>query len=175
MILFSGPVIRIVTDEQFWGAAVYVPPLAAAYWFFAAQTPLSVGAHLAKRTGMLAAANIAVAVVCIVLSFWLIPRYQVWGAVAVTLASFILLAVSVLLSSSFVRPLRHRWSVALWSAALIGVATIWSTTMHFSLALDLLLRSAVWLVISLGLLLCFVQPSSYRVGWSELVARIADR
>ncbi|MGC8783089.1 MAG: lipopolysaccharide biosynthesis protein [Armatimonadota bacterium] len=92
IILFARPAIHLMSATRFWGAADYVPPLAGAYWFFVAQGPLSVGARLSNRTDALAGANILSALLCLLLSMWLIPLYRAWGAAWVTMASFIALA-----------------------------------------------------------------------------------
>ncbi len=167
VILFAGPLIRIVAAEPFWGAEPYVAPLAAAYWFFAAKLPFSLGSHLAKRTGVLAGASTAAAIVCLLLNFWWIPRYHAWGAAASTLASFAILAAFVLCSSHVVRPVRHRLSAAALGLLAIAAASLWSRITAFSFTLDLLLRGLLWIAIGLGLLFWLFRDSSYRIRWNE--------
>ena len=169
VILFAGPLIRLLADESFWGAERYVPALAAAMWFFVAKTPLSLGAHLAKRTGALALANGAAAIACLMLNAWLIPRFHAWGAVVSTLLSFVLLSAFVLFASNRVRPLQHRWSAAWVGVAALGAAVAWGSVVRFVLPVDLLARSAVWAVIAAGLAYWFLRAYPHRMqhwrGW----------
>jgi O-antigen/teichoic acid export membrane protein len=169
VILFSGPVIRLVAAAPFWDAARYVPPLAVAYWLFTAQAPLSLGARLAKRTDVFALANVVAASMCLALSAWLIPRYQTAGAVGVTLASFAILAGCVAYGSHLVRPLAHRWSVAFVSlTALVVVAAVSRVTL-FTPAIDVVFRTILWLGISVCLVgwvvpVPFLVPALRRLG-----------
>lgn len=159
VILFAEPGIKIVAAQPFWGAARYVPPLALAYWLFTTQAPFSLGSRLAKRTDVFALANTVAALICLGLSLWLIPRYQAWGAVATTLASFALLAGFVLYSSHMVRPLRHKWSVAAVSLTGLVVAAALNSAMHSTFTIDLLLRGVLWLAITIGLFWWLPLPS----------------
>lgn len=107
--LLSVPIIRLMSAPPFWAAARYIPMLAFAYWLFVAQAPLSIGTRLARRTEYLAAANGLAALLCLILSFILIPRFGVWGATWMTALSFAFLVSAVFFVSQRVFPINHDW------------------------------------------------------------------
>jgi O-antigen/teichoic acid export membrane protein len=177
VILFTDPVLRVVAAEPYWVAARYVPPLVVAYWFFGVQTPLSLGAHLAKRTDALAVVNIVSAVACLGLNSVLIPRYRAWGATAATLVSFALLAVLTLYASHLFRPIPQRWGVIFGSLGCVAVAaaaTLKPTAVMPSPA-EIALRGVLWLVTTAGLCSWLIAPYARKMRWNEWVARIASR
>ncbi|GIV19465.1 MAG: hypothetical protein KatS3mg023_1216 [Armatimonadota bacterium] len=134
IILFARPTIHLMSAPRFWGAADYVPPLAIAYWFFVAQGPLSVGARLSNRTDALAGANMLSALLCLLLSGWLIPLYGAWGAAGVTLVS-----LSALAATSYMMSRRYR-NIGL-SPVVVSASLV---LMLLSAILDVLLRPVGW-------------------------------
>jgi len=175
VILFADPVLRLVAAQPYWVAARYVPPLVLAYWFFDVQTPLSLGAHLAKRTDALAVASTVSAASCLGLSVLLIPRYKAWGAAAVTLASFALLAISTLIGSRLFRPLPQRWGVILGSLACVLVATAaaGSRVAYMPSVGELAMRVGLWVAIILALSSWLIARWFRNSGTRGWVARIA--
>lgn len=89
IILFAKPVIDVMATVQYRTAHLLVPPIAVAYWFFClVNGPLSVGLKIRNRTDIFAFINVISAVFCLALSYFIIPKYGVWGAAFVTLMSF---------------------------------------------------------------------------------------
>lgn len=128
VILFSKPVIEIMASAEFAGASRYVPPLTLAYWLFSTVAPISVGLQLAERTGVIAVANSVAAVVCLGLSFWIIPSHGVPGAILVTVTSFAVLATTIGISSTLAHPLPHRYGMIFVCVAVVGLSMIWEYT-----------------------------------------------
>ncbi len=141
--LFADPIIRLIAVPSFWKAAQYVPVLSLAYWFFTATTPLSISARLTKRTDLFAVVNALAAGACLLFNFWLIPRYQVWGAIAATLASFILLVALVLYACQRIAPFKHNWYLITLSILGLGITAWWSNWIHALEPFDLLFRGMV--------------------------------
>ena len=142
--LLSAPAIRLMSAPGFWKAADYVPVLALAYWFFMAQGPLGTGARLARRTDLLAAANGLAAAVCLLLSWWLIPLYGVWGAVVMTALSMLTLMGGCYYVSQKVFTVHYDLPTMTFAVTLVGVPALYNLLMRhtgvFEGIIDLLLR-----------------------------------
>ena len=175
VILFSAPTIQLLAAEDFWAASRYVPPLTAAYWLFSTVAPLSVGLHLAERTGILAAANAFAAVVCLGLSFWIIPTHGVWGAIGVTIASFGLLSLAVAAGARMAHPIPHRLGMTALCVAVVGASMIWEYVGAEGFWVDLGVRILVWLGLLAVLALGFLRGSSPPQTVAGVIAQIRNR
>jgi len=138
--LLSAPAIRLMSAPRFWKAADYVPVLALAYWFFMAQGPISTGAKLARRTDLLAAANGVAAAVCLLLSWWLIPLYGVWGAVVMTAISMLTLVVACYLVSQKVFAVQYDLLTVAFAVMLASVPVVYQLMAWHNGIIDLILR-----------------------------------
>ncbi len=147
----SPPVIRLLSAPPFWEAADYVPWIAVAYWFFVAQNPLSTGARLARRTDLLAGANVATAVMCLALSFVLIPRYGAWGAVMVTVISMAVLAILSVVVSQHCRHIEYDGTSIALCFLLLGLSLLPSYVRVSNSVVDAFFRGSYVAVVGAGI------------------------
>ena len=108
--IFGGDVIRLMANEEFYGAAVYVPVLAAAYVFQAWGSFLNLGIYLKEQTSWFALANWAAAIVALAGYIWLIPTWYVWGATVTTLLSLMTRAALAHLFSQRLWRVEYQWA-----------------------------------------------------------------
>ena len=107
--LFGSDVIRLMANDDFHAAGVYVPVLALAYVFQAWGSFLNLGIYLTERTGYFALANWAAAVVAIAGYVLLIPEWTVWGATVTTLLSLMTRAVLAHVFSQRLWRVEYQW------------------------------------------------------------------
>lgn len=173
VILLASPAIRMVASPNFWEASQYVSPIAIAYWFFISSSSLRVGALIANRTSAFAVANVASAVVCLVLNAWLISRYSVWGAAYATAISFAVFSLLVWYVAHRAYPLPHDCRSIVLSLVAVLVASWVDRYLHLALWADFLTRLSIWIGISVVLALFFVYNHkvhlpvlfAWRKGW----------
>ncbi|MCL6474539.1 MAG: oligosaccharide flippase family protein [Firmicutes bacterium] len=163
VILMSSPVIRMVAAPSFWDASRFVAPIAVAYWFFISSSSLRVGALMANQTPKFAIANIASAVVCLLLNAVLIPRYSAWGAAFATVFSFAVFAFFVWAVAQRVNPLPHDYGAIVLSLVAMLAACWVDKHLRFALWMDLLARVGIWVGISSALALLFVRNHKVRL------------
>jgi O-antigen/teichoic acid export membrane protein len=123
--LFGGDVIRLMADQEFHAASVYVPVLAAAYVFQAWGSFLNLGIYLKERTGYFALANWTAAIVALAGYIWLIPIWYAWGAAVTTLLSLMTRAATAHVFSQRLWRVEYQWAPVvrlLTLAVAIGVA-----------------------------------------------------
>ncbi len=117
--LFTGPVLQWMVPSTFWGAAQYVPWIAAAYVI------RTVGAHfrcvflLEGQTSKEVQVTAVGTLTCLAGYSILIPRYRVWGAVASTVAGFAAMFAVGLWQAQKVR----RYAYEYGRLAAVGVTT----------------------------------------------------
>jgi O-antigen/teichoic acid export membrane protein len=140
--LIAAPAIRLMSAPAFWEAGKYVALLSLAYWFFMAQGLLSTGARLARRTGLLAAANGLAAAVCLLLSWWLIPHYGVWGAVVMTVLSMLTLVGACYVISQKAFAVEYDKASLGLAFALACVPGVYNLMVNHTGILDMTLRIA---------------------------------
>jgi len=148
--LMSLPAVRLMSAPSFWEAADYVPALAFGYWLFVAQAPLSVGIRLARRTEYLTMTNGFSAATCLALSFLLIPRYGVWGAVWTTVISFAVLATVIFAVAQSVYPIRHDWAAVAIAVLIAAVPMMSNMVTLEAFWSDLIMRVSL-IVFCIGL------------------------
>jgi len=174
--LLSAPVIRVMSVPSFWKAGDYVPLLALAYWFFIAQGPLSTGARLAQRTDLLAAANGLAAAVCLLLSWWLIPRYGVWGAVVMTVLSMLTLVAGCYAVSQKVFAVQYDTTSLGLAFALACMPSVYNLLVHDTGIVDLILRALMCVGIAAAAIYWLHARRIARLPswtqWRRLMARV---
>lgn len=175
VILFSKPVIDVMASAEFGAASRYVPPLTFAYWLFSTVAPVSVGLQLAERTGVVAFANGIAAVVCLGLSFWIIPLYGVWGAIGVTVASFGVLATTIGVSAHIAHPLPHRLGTMAICLVAVVLSMVWEYTGAAPFWTDLAIRLVIYAALVALLGIGFLRTSRPPMAVGELVRRIRSR
>ncbi len=87
--LFGTPLIA----PAYWAGLPIVPGILLAYALQAWFVHFTLGVYIAKRAGALAWINGVGAVVTVVFSLWLVPRYGLWGAVWAAVACYAVMAV----------------------------------------------------------------------------------
>ncbi len=86
--LFAGPIVRILSTKDFWGAAQFVPWLVAAYAFSALEYQMQSALLVAAKTRMIMISTLSGVGVCVLAYALAIPRFGVWGAVTATCLAF---------------------------------------------------------------------------------------
>lgn len=148
IILGASPAIRLVAAPSFWQSANLVPLLAISYWFFISSSAFRIGSLVANRTASFAGANLISAMICLLLNAYLIAHYSVWGAVYATLGSFVVFSIAVWFSAHKVKPLSHDGVAVGLSLGVMLVAAWFNSHLQFILWLDVLVRFALWLILS---------------------------
>ncbi len=95
--LFAADLIGAIAPGEYARAAEILPLIVLCYVIYALEDHVSTGLWLHKRTGMISAATVLSGGVNLALNFTLIPRFGMYGAVAATLASFIIRIVVLFL------------------------------------------------------------------------------
>lgn len=93
--LFSRDVIRIMADPSYWEAFKIIPIIVAAYLFQGCTDFFNFGIYHSGKTKHIAYGTIFSALIIITLSFFLIPRYGIYGAAWATLICFFIRLVYV--------------------------------------------------------------------------------
>ncbi|MCG7987551.1 MAG: oligosaccharide flippase family protein [Candidatus Thiodiazotropha weberae] len=88
-------VIKVISSNDYWDAAQYAPAIALCYVIYGLDQHLSFGIHVAKKTKYLSYINTVVAVLNIILNWYLITAYGIWGAVIATFLSFVIRNVAL--------------------------------------------------------------------------------
>jgi len=87
--VLARDLVRIMSEQSYWGAAAVVPVVALANGIFALHYHLNFGLMLAKKSKTIAAINMSNAVLVLGLNWFLIPRLGMMGAAWATLAGFV--------------------------------------------------------------------------------------
>ena len=87
--VLARDLLRIMSDQAYWGAAAVVPVVALANSIFALHYHLNFGLMLAKKSKVIAAINLLNAVLALGLNWLLIGRFGVMGAAWATLLGFV--------------------------------------------------------------------------------------
>ena len=147
LVLFIGPVVRIIDQPEYFPVVEWVPWLAGAYLIACLFVYFGNGMLLANRTDLLtipAAAQLAAMTATAVL---LIPVFQLAGVVVTRYAGAIMLFASSLYLSRRVFRIEHRWAVLLaLAASLIVFAVLGSFVAASDTRLEIIARAAVWAI-----------------------------
>ncbi len=145
LVLFIGPVVRIIGQPAYVPVVEWVPWLAGAHLIACFAAYFGNGILLGNRTDLLtipAAAQLTATALC---GFLLIPPLQLAGVVATRYAGAIALSALNLYLSRRVFPIAHRWLVlGGLAASLVGFSVAGAWVMSSSLALEIAGRAAVW-------------------------------
>ena len=147
LVLFIGPVVRIIGQPEYFPVVEWVPWLAGAYLIACLFVYFGNGMLLANRTDLLTIPAAAQLAAMTVTAFLLIPPFQLAGVVATRYAGAIVLFGSSLYLSRRVFRIDHRWDVLLALAGtLIVFAVAGSLITASNSALEIIARAAVWAV-----------------------------
>jgi len=155
LVLFIGPVVRIINKPEFFPVVEWVPWLAGAYLIACLFVYFGNGMLLGNRTDLLtipAGAQLAVMTVTAIL---LIPPFQLAGVVVTRYLGAIVLFGSSLYLSRRVFRIEHRWAEFFALAvALIVFAAAGSLVTASDARLEIVARAAIWatfLVVALSI------------------------
>jgi O-antigen/teichoic acid export membrane protein len=147
LVLFIGPVVRIIGQPEYFPVVEWVPWLAGAYLIACLYVYFGNGMLLANRTDLLTIPAAAQLAAMTVTGFLLIPQFQLAGVVATRYAGAIVLLGSSLYLSRRVFRIEHRWAVLLALAgALIAFAASGSFVTASDVALEIIARAVVWAI-----------------------------
>jgi O-antigen/teichoic acid export membrane protein len=145
LVLFIGPVVRIIGQPAYFPVVEWVPWLAGAYLIACLFVYFGNGMLLANRTDLLTIPAAAQLAAMTITAFLLVPPFQLAGVVATRYAGAIVLFGSSLYLSRRVFRIEHRWDVLLALAgALIVFAVSGSFVATSDPVLDIVARAAVW-------------------------------
>jgi len=83
-------IIRLMSDKTYWDAYLVVPVIVLSYIVASFQMHFNIGILMQKKTKYIMYVNIITAAVNLVLNYFWIKSYGMWGAAYATLASFAL-------------------------------------------------------------------------------------
>jgi O-antigen/teichoic acid export membrane protein len=147
LVLFIGPVVRIIDQPEYFPVIEWVPWLAGAYLIACLWVYFGNGILLANRTHLLTIPAAAQLAAMTVTGLLLIPPFQLAGVVATRYAGAIVLFASSLYLSGRVFQIEHRWGVLLTLAvALVVFAASSSVLTSSDAALEVMARAAVWAI-----------------------------
>ncbi len=145
LVLFIGPVVRIIGQPEYFPVVEWVPWLAGAYLIACLWVYFGNGILLANRTDLLTIPAAAQLAAMTVTGLLLIPQLQLAGVVATRYAGAIVLFALSLYLSGRVFQIEHRWGVLLTLAiALVVFAASSSVLTSSDAALEMIARAAVW-------------------------------
>jgi len=87
--IFVQDVIQIISPQEYWGAAVYVPAVALCYVIYALDHHVAFGILIKKKTEYWTYVNLAMGALNLALNFILIKKLGIWGAVFATFLSLV--------------------------------------------------------------------------------------
>lgn len=87
--ILAKDLTRLFLTEEFWTSYKVVPIITLSYIFLSFHSHFSIGILIKKKTKLLAGINIATAILNLILNYFLIKTYSIWGAAVATLISFI--------------------------------------------------------------------------------------
>jgi O-antigen/teichoic acid export membrane protein len=88
--VLTKDVLKIISDEAYWDAHMVVPIIILSYIISNFQMHFNIGILARKKTKYILYINIVTAAANLVLNYFLIKEYNIWGAAYATLISFVL-------------------------------------------------------------------------------------
>lgn len=145
LVLFIGPVVRIIDRPEYFPVVVWVPWLAGAHLFGCLFVYFGNGMLLANRTDLLTIPAAAQVAAMTLTGLLLIPPLQLAGVVATRYAGATVLLASSLYLSRRVFRIEHRWGVLLALAGALIVFAISGSLVNASdTGLEIGARAAIW-------------------------------
>lgn len=120
--VFAHEIVALISAEAFHGAASVVPMLIFSV-LLANMYIFAPGLELSRKTGIISAINIAVAVLSLMLNYLLIPFFGIVGAALSSLVAFGLGFIVYMIASQRLYPVPHDWGrvAKLLALVLIGI------------------------------------------------------
>ena len=82
--VYVHDIIKIISPQEYWNAATYVPAIVVCYIVYALDHHVAFGILIAKKTEYWTYVNLIMGAMNLLLNFVLISRYGVWGAIGAT-------------------------------------------------------------------------------------------
>jgi O-antigen/teichoic acid export membrane protein len=82
--IFVQDIIKIITPNDYWNAAIYAPAIVVCYIVYALDHHVAFGILISKKTEYWTYVNLIMGAMNLLLNFVLISRYGVWGAIGAT-------------------------------------------------------------------------------------------
>ena len=114
-------VIQIVTEKAYWDAYQVVPVITLAYIISRFQLHFNIGIAIKKKTVYGLYINIATATLNLVLNYFMIQAYGIWGAAYSVLASMTFKTTLFYFVSNRLIPIIVEWSKIIRIALLSGI------------------------------------------------------
>jgi O-antigen/teichoic acid export membrane protein len=128
IVLFRAPALHLLASPQFWPASVYVAWIALAYMIRAQGDYFRLALYLDRKVGVDARQNWIAAAFCLALYATLIPVFKVWGAIAATILTFLLVLVLAWRNLQRDRPYQLEWR-RLWMIGGYGALLVFLSTL----------------------------------------------
>lgn len=119
IVLFVEPVLGVMSDPAFHGAAALVPVILIAYVLQSWAKAQDIGILVSERTSFITIANWSAALMALAGYALLVPRFHGWGAAWATVVAFALRYVLTYRFSQAIWPVAYRWEPVL---RLLGLA-----------------------------------------------------
>jgi O-antigen/teichoic acid export membrane protein len=101
LIFFGRELVMVLSAPSFYGAIYLIPVIVTGYVFFSISNFTNHYFAYHKKTSLLALTNVSVGVFNLLMNIWLIPIYGKTAAAWITVASFLILALTNLLLIRF--------------------------------------------------------------------------
>lgn len=106
LALFSADIVHVMVDKRYAAAAGIVGIVALSYVFLGMGYYLQLGMFLSSKTALLGKISTGVAILNLVLNYFLVPKFGMFGAAWATAVGFLAIAIASYFSSQRVCPLR---------------------------------------------------------------------
>jgi O-antigen/teichoic acid export membrane protein len=126
--VLTKDVIQIISDQAYWGAWKVVPLITLSYIIARFQLHFNIGILAKKKTKYIMYINIFTAVTNLILNYFLIKKYDMWGAAYATLISFMLKTILYYIIGNRLVKIVIEWSRILKIVILSGLL-YWSISM----------------------------------------------
>jgi len=170
LALFVRDFLSVMSDPAFLPAYRVVPLLIAAQVVFIWAAYWSVGIYVTGRTKILATGAIVLVPLTLILNYFFIPPFGMYGAVGATLAAYAARFFWIYYFAQRYYPSRYQWANIVKLYGILGAAV----TLGFAYHPEHLLASIGWntalLLTSIGLVNALVLSSSDRTALRSIFA-----
>lgn len=182
MALFVRDFLSVMSDPAFLPAYRVVPLLVAAQVVFIWAAYWSVGIYVSGRTKVLANASIVLVPLTLILNYFFIPPFGIYGAAGATLGAYAARFFWIYYFAQRYYPIQHQWANIAKLYAILGAAVMLGSAYHP----EHLLASIGWntflLLTSIGLISALALSSNERTaigavfagGVPAMIRRVAE-
>lgn len=147
-------ILRLLVTEPFWDAYKIVPIIVLTYVFYSFFYHFNVGILMKKKTKLYAGINIATGVLNLILNYFLIKAYSIWGAAVATLICYVFRSALTYYFSNRIHPIimETRNIILIFACAFVtyGLCSLIETGDTY---MNLILKSLAGLIYVLSLYL----------------------